>query len=79
MIYTDGIHLITDGDIEELHTFANKIGLKRKHFQCPRAWQAHYDVWGKPREKALKMAVNIDSYKLVSILKRRFEGGLKGS
>lgn len=43
MIYTDGIHLITDGDLEELHEFAESIGLKRKWFQN-KTRRPHYDL-----------------------------------
>ena len=42
MIFSDGIHLVTDGDIGELHTFARKIGLKKKWFQDTR--HPHYDL-----------------------------------
>lgn len=43
MIYTDGVHLISDCNQEELHHFAQKIGLKREWFQDnPR--HPHYDI-----------------------------------
>ena len=31
MIYSDGIHIITDGPIEELHAFAVKAKIKRQN------------------------------------------------
>jgi hypothetical protein len=43
MIYTDGIHLISDESLEELHAFAARLGLKK-------AWlhhtpgRPHYDL-----------------------------------
>lgn len=47
MIYTDGIHLVTDGSIEELHIFAGKIGLHKSWFQDKKGKShPHYDVWG---------------------------------
>ncbi len=44
-------HLTTDGDVEELHAFAEKLGLKRSWFQDGR--HPHYDIVGKKRWKAL--------------------------
>lgn len=57
-------HLWCDGDLEELHAFAQGIGLKRSWFQ-PRdgdikhrglePWQrAHYDLTPGMRQKALQ-------------------------
>lgn len=39
MILTDGIHLVSDASLDELHDFATRIGLKREWFQCD-----HYDI-----------------------------------
>ncbi|KPL02551.1 MAG: hypothetical protein AMK75_02645 [Planctomycetes bacterium SM23_65] len=44
-------HLTTDGDIEELHVFAQRIGLKREWFQNVRV--PHYDLRPSLRRKAL--------------------------
>ena len=45
MILTDGTHLVTTGDIDDLHAFAQRIGLKREWFQDhPR--HPHYDLKG---------------------------------
>lgn len=42
MVYTDGVHLIADS-WDELHKFAQSIGLKREWFQQhPR--HPHYDI-----------------------------------
>ena len=43
MIYTDGIHLVAD-TLEELHEFANKIGLKRHFYEGVRKGHPHYDL-----------------------------------
>lgn len=45
MIYTDSMgHLISDTNIEELHRFAKKIGLKREWFQNHDIRYPHYDL-----------------------------------
>ena len=47
-------HMWTDGsDLEELHAFAEKIGLKREYFQNKPRFP-HYDVIPRTRRKALK-------------------------
>lgn len=41
-IYTDGIHIITDGEVSDLHRFAAKLNLNRCWFDAnPR--HPHYD------------------------------------
>jgi hypothetical protein len=44
-------HMGTDGDMEELHLFAESIGLKRTWFQ-PHATLPHYDLTPAKRELA---------------------------
>jgi hypothetical protein len=46
MILFDGVHLVSDLSLDELHKFANspRIGLKREWFQDRR--YPHYDVFG---------------------------------
>lgn len=46
-------HLTVDGDIEALHAFAARLGLKRTWFQ-PRS-TPHYDLVPSKRELALKL------------------------
>ena len=41
MLLTDGVHLVSDTSLEELHRFAQGIGLKREWFQGD-----HYDLTG---------------------------------
>ena len=43
MILTDGTHLISDKSMEELHTFAYNLGLKRSWFQNHH-FHPHYDL-----------------------------------
>ena len=42
MIYTDRSHLVAD-TLQELHEFAEKVGLKRKWFQDHKD-HPHYDI-----------------------------------
>jgi|LSQX01.3.fsa_nt_gb hypothetical protein len=71
MIYTDSVHLITDGDQEELHQFAQSIGLKREWYQDnPR--HPHYDLTS-PRmaHKAVQSGVKrVSKRQLVRIIRR---------
>jgi hypothetical protein len=45
-------HLTTDGELEDLHAFACKLGLKREWFQ-PKS-SPHYDLTPAMRTKALR-------------------------
>lgn len=46
-------HLWSDGDTEELHTFAASIGLRREWFQ-DRVGFPHYDISLSKRQQAIK-------------------------
>lgn len=60
-------HMISDGDAEELHRFAKRIGLHRSYFH-----RDHYDLTPGMRTKALKRgAVSITGEELVDILRKR--------
>ena len=50
MIYFDGVHMMTDGSLDELDRAADAIGLARKHFQ-PHRRHPHFDVWGAPAKR----------------------------
>jgi hypothetical protein len=74
MIYVDDMrdgwcHMVTDGDIEELHTFAQGIGLKRSWFQITN--NPHYDLKGfAKREEAIKNGAKpVTSREMISILR----------
>jgi len=43
VIYTDGVHLVSDCGVEDLHYFAKKIGLRREWFQDHKR-HPHYDM-----------------------------------
>jgi len=67
MIYTDGTHLVSN-NLDELHKFAHRIGLKRKWFQNHRI--PHYDLMGSKPKRALEEgAILLHPHKLLKILK----------
>ncbi len=69
MIYTDGVHLISDSSLDELHAFAEKIGLKKEWFQDKRF--KHYDIWGNKLKLTLNNEVNkVDTKTLIRILRK---------
>ena len=47
-------HLICDGDLNELHAFAEKIGMKYRWFQ-PHSSIPHYDLVESKREQAVAL------------------------
>lgn len=62
-------HLISN-DIEELHEFAEKIGLKRIWFQN-KPKKPHYDVKGVVRKKAIENgAIEVSTKELIIILNK---------
>lgn len=68
MVYTDGVHLIADS-WDELHAFAQGIGLKREWFQeHPR--HPHYDIITKTKvKKALaRGAVKMQSVEMFRLM-----------
>lgn len=45
MIFFDGVHLVTDNtDLAELHSFAERMGIKKCWFEGVRKNHPHYDV-----------------------------------
>jgi len=43
VIYADDVHLISDTSLEELHLFAESIGIKRCWYHSSSSW-IHYDI-----------------------------------
>lgn len=43
MVFTDGVHMVAN-TVEELHEFAESIGLKRHFFHGVRKGHPHYDL-----------------------------------
>jgi hypothetical protein len=62
-------HLATDSDLEELHTFAVQIGLKRSWFQQSRSGRfPHYDLVPSKREQAIELgATPVDPLSLMRL------------
>jgi hypothetical protein len=76
MIYTDGLHLVTDSrDLEELHQFAELIGLKRRWFQDHKR-HPHYDTLsGSVKKRAAEAgAKRVTSKEIVQIMRAVWEG-----
>jgi len=69
-------HLVTDSpDIEELHRFAQGIGLRREWFQSHtkvgRLYRPHYDVTDSRRAAAIEAgAVEVSWREIPNILRR---------
>jgi hypothetical protein len=62
-------HMLAD-TIEELHTMADKIGLKRKWFQISNGGTPHYDISLSKRLEAINNgAIEIDRYKVVELIR----------
>lgn len=82
MLYVDGLikyetklrfktwcHLVSDTSEEELHEFAQKLGLKREWAQLrPKASAAHYDLIPSKRQLAILLgAKEVSSKELVRL------------
>jgi alkanesulfonate monooxygenase SsuD/methylene tetrahydromethanopterin reductase-like flavin-dependent oxidoreductase (luciferase family) len=64
-------HMITDGEIEELHEFAEEIGLKRAWFQ-DHPTHPHYDLTESRQIRAVAAGAKlVTSLELVKILKAK--------
>lgn len=64
MIYTDNIHLVADS-LEELHSFANSIGLKRHWFEGVRKGHPHYDIPKYLLDIILEKAIKVSSKEIL--------------
>lgn len=75
MVYCDGVHLIAT-TIEELHEFANKIGLKKCYYRNPRKKRhPHYDIMSeKTRKKVFDNGAELVSDRTIVKLCREFYG-----
>lgn len=61
MVLTDGVHLVSDGNLVELHDFAKRINLSPRYYQ-----RGHYDLLGRKHASALQHgAVQVSSRELV--------------
>ena len=68
-------HMWCDGDIEELHLFALKIGLKRQYFQKSKVFD-HYDLI--PSKRMLAIRCGAEQMSLKTWLREKIGGGIKG-
>lgn len=68
-------HLVTDGDLEELHEFAQSIGLRRSWFQGPpRHRRPHYDVTEGKRQQAIRAGATAITWRELGKVTRREAG-----
>jgi hypothetical protein len=67
-------HMVTDGNLEELHEFAARLGIQRRRFQDhPR--HPHYDLLPASRALAVALgAVEVSTGELARIMARGRNG-----
>lgn len=76
MIYVDTpfdgwCHMVADS-LEELHTFAERLGINRARFQN-KPKRPHYDLRPKKRKKAIELgAVEVQRRDLMMVLRKQF-------
>jgi hypothetical protein len=71
--YHQACHMFTDGNEQELHDFAARLGLKRSWFQRHKTlW--HYDLTANKRKEALRLGASpIDGREYGKLLLRLVE------
>jgi hypothetical protein len=76
---TKNCHLFTDSiDLTELHSLAEKIGMKRSWFQVSNSGDPHYDLTPARRASAIQNgAVAVENEVAVGIWRRRREESRK--
>ncbi len=67
-------HLWTDGPLDELHVFAQQIGLRREWFQDKRNFP-HYDVTEGMRARALAAGARVGTREDLVRVMRIHDGG----
>lgn len=73
-IYTDGIHMVSNESLNELHAFAEKIGLKRHWFEGLRKGHPHYDLMKSKKQLAIDNgAIVVNSKEIVKICRKLYE------
>ena len=61
----DGIHLTSDTSLEELRAGAKECGLRLAYEQVSAHTNIpHYDVWARPKERALQLAEPVTTKEL---------------
>jgi hypothetical protein len=71
---TNWCHMWCDGDEEELHLMASKIGLKKRYFQINKLIN-HYDLVPSVRKKAIGLGAVEMSMKIW--LREKLNGGIQ--
>jgi hypothetical protein len=67
-------HLTCDGNLEELHVFAEKLGLRRSYFQ-PHATLPHYDLTPAKRAMAVRVgATEITALERLQKEREKYKG-----
>jgi len=56
MILTDGVHIVSDTSMVELHEFARSVGLKRHWFHYG-SRHPHYDIFGALAMRAADLGI----------------------
>ncbi len=70
-IYSDGVHLVTDGPELVLHKFASRLGLRRRWHQSNGAYP-HYDLTSE-NKRAIAIehgAVRVSTRELITLMRR---------
>lgn len=67
MIYTDGIHIVSDQGLVDLHRYCQRIGIKRCWFHASSRFP-HYDIPKRRRSLPLPDAKIVSSREIVKIL-----------
>ena len=67
--FSKSCHLFTTGDIDNLHSFAKSIGLKRKWFQNDSRLH-HYDLSENKQRLAIEMGAQLAKNDLVKEMVR---------
>lgn len=77
MIYSDGIHVISDVSLTELHRWAEDVGISRIWFHRGRGRHPHYDLPKRRRQKPLPGVTLCTSRRIVQMLSSLAKG-MKG-
>lgn len=75
MIFTDGVHLISDTSLEELHAYAASVGIKRCWYHSSSTWP-HYDI-PKRRRATFAAENNVPLISPEEIVNKLKAAGLK--
>ena len=67
--WSKACHMFTDGDLDDLHSFALRLRLRRSWFQWKPTGLPHYDLTESKRRQAIALgAVEVDRREVVRCL-----------